>query len=113
MVCNTYKANEREIDKLLKTHFYFVKTYRFLNAGDDNRSVMAYAAVKQREPWTYSYSLEAVINFERKKPWLSTTLLEAIGTKDDISSPHLRQLAAQIIKNQTHRTTGNQRGALV
>jgi hypothetical protein len=101
---------EQEITKLLKTHFYYIKTHRFLQAGEENRAVVAYGAVKSREPWTYSFSLEAVINYERNKSKFFQQVFDAIGTKDDINSPHLRQLAAKLIESQTHtaRSTNNE-----
>jgi hypothetical protein len=92
---------EDKITAILKHHFYFVKAYKFLNAGEDNRAIAAYEAYRKKTSWDYSFSLEAVVCYEKQKQTLDHNLLELIKDKDTVDSIRLRGY----VKNQIHQTT--------
>lgn len=104
-LCNSNQVIEDLITHTLKTHLYFVKTYRFLKAGEENKTLAALSAYTKREPWTFSYSLESVISYERNKTKLFPELLDEIKTADTAYSPRLREIARNLLKNQTLQTT--------
>lgn len=99
--CNTNQDLEEQITDILKKHFYFSKAHRFLKAGEENRLIAATEAYRKKRPWEYSFSLEAIVSYERQKPYLDLALLDLIKDRDSVDSPRLREY----VKNQIHQTT--------
>lgn len=85
---------QAHINKVIKTHKYFFQTYKFLEAGKENREFMAMQAFREKRTWPFSYSLDSVVVFLNHKSSLDFKLLEFLRTK-----PSMEKLVDYVAAN--------------
>lgn len=77
-------------------HSVFRAAHKFIEAGEENREMAAYAAYRARESWDYSFPLSEVCAYLKQKPYLKADLIEELAALTNKEFKYLRQLCGGV-----------------